>query len=63
MNGQGKGRADPDIAVTQGGSRAFRVLNFEIYTRPTRLMRTIGYAGSAVALGTALYLILATEDE
>lgn len=34
-----------DFAVTQGGSRAFRLLNPELYVRPTGMMRAVGYAG------------------
>jgi len=56
-------KAEPRVAVAEGGSRAFRVLNFELYAKPTRVMRALGYVGSTAALGMAVYMILAMDGD
>jgi len=49
------------VATTAWGSRAFRVLNFELYASPTGRLRTLAFAGSSAFLVIMTYLVLGDE--
>lgn len=48
-------KLEDEIATTQWGSSVFRVLNFELYTKPTARNRMMGYFGSSVFVGIMGY--------
>lgn len=54
-------QAGEDVATTKWGSPAFRVLNFELYTKPTGWNRLLGYTGTTVFLGIMGYWTFAGQ--
>lgn len=44
-----------EVATTQWGAPAFRVLNFELYTKPTGWNRVLAYAGTTIFVGIMGY--------
>jgi len=52
-----------NYVTTQGGSRAFRVLNPELYIKPTRGWRNLGYVGSTAALGLLAYTVFFMDED
>lgn len=46
---------EDEIATTQWGSSVFRVVNFELYAKPTFQNRMMGYFGSSVFVGVLGY--------
>jgi hypothetical protein len=48
-------KLEDEIATTQWGSSVFRVVNFELYAKPTAQNRMMGYFGSSVFVGILGY--------
>jgi hypothetical protein len=52
----GSSKAEDEVVTTQWGSPAFRVLNFELYAKPTGWNKVLAYAGSTAFVGIMAYL-------
>ncbi|KAL3137684.1 hypothetical protein ABBQ38_004957 [Trebouxia sp. C0009 RCD-2024] len=52
-----KAKPVEDYVVTQHGSGPFRAFNFELYAKPTGLMRLAAYAGTTAFVGTLGYMM------
>lgn len=59
----GTPKLQPEVATTEWGGAAFRVLNFELYAKPEGWNRVAAYIGSATFVGILTYFTFSDMRE